>query len=346
MARQMRKQGVQVRIVPLPDRLDVYDKKALDYSLVDKARSAHALLHYNRRMRAVVQECQADGMWARGTRGALQIGFAARWNQLPLVWDIGVEHSPKGMIWGLHALSLFLSEKVVTQAQAQPEIVFGCLLATSAASKFEAIYPGIAPDRASQLQEAAVQSRGGGKHLITVGSIHPRKNQLMTLRAFARIHQEHPEAKLDLAGSVKDNQYFRTLKDFVGRNRLDSKVRFLGWREDIPDLLGRSDGLILSSQREGIPHVVREAMYAEVPVIATAVGGVPEAIEDGETGFLVPPNGTEELAERIDDLLSNPEAQRQMGKEGFRLAQRRFSWNAWLAEYADLLHGLSSSMRR
>lgn len=343
LTRQLADDGVHVRTVPLPDRLDVYDKKALDYSLVEKARSVRALLHYNRKVQGVAHKIGADGIWTRRTRGVLQVGVAAWATQTPLVWDIGGEMPPQGIIWMLHALGLFLSDRVVTQAEMQPKIVFGRFLSTVCSSKFRAIHPGIASTRVSQLREAAARANEGRKTLINVGSIHPRKNQMMTLRAFEQVHENHPEARLDLVGPVKDEQYLYALQSFVERHSLDECVQILGWRDDVPVLLGRSDGLVLSSRREGVPHVVREAMYAEVPVIATAVGGVPEAVKDGETGFLVPPGGVDELGERIDYLLSHPDERQRMGRRGLKLAQRRFSREAWLSEYADMLSDLSET---
>jgi len=343
LTRQMDREGVPVRVVPLPPRLNVYDKKVLDSSLTEKVRSLRALVHYNRKIGGVARDFDAEGLWARGTRGVLQVGLAAWWGQTPLVWDIGVEHHPRGIVWMLHAFSLFLSDKVVTQAETQPDIVFGRVLSNLCSSEFRAIYPGIAPTRISTLRDAALQVSDEVNRLINVGSIYPRKNQMMTLRAFARVCRDHPSAKLNLVGPVKDEQYFRTLKDFVRRNGLTDRVHFYGWRDDVPVLMGQSDALVLSSNREGVPHVVREAMFAEVPVIATAVGGVPEAVKDGKTGFLVPPGGVDELGGCIDYLLSHPNARERMGRRGLELAQRRFSRDRWLTGYEDLLQGLSGN---
>lgn len=346
IAYQLKEEGVPVRIAPLPDPLDVYDKKALQYSLTDKARALRALFRYNRTIEGIAREYGADGIWARGTRGVLQVGLAAWWAETSLVWDIGVEQSPRGIIWILQSLSLLLADKVVLQADTQSNAVFGRFISAVGSGKLRAIHPGISATRVSRIREAASRSSGAGKRLISVASVHPRKNQMMTLRAFERIHRDHPDAQLDLVGPIKDESYSRRLRRFVHTHSLNDKVHVLGWRDDIPDLLARSVGLLLSSRREGIPHVIREAMFAEVPVIATAVGGVPEAIEDGETGYLVPPDGTDEMAGRIDDLLARPEEQRRMGRKGYQLARQRFSREAWLSKYATALHELSDDIHR
>jgi len=258
----MAQEGVPVRVVPLPERLDVYDKKVLDYSLAEKARSLRALIDYNRKIWEVIEDCEAKGIWTRGTRGILQVGLSAWWNQAPLVWDIGVEHHPRGIVWMLHGLSLFLSNKVVTQGEEQPATVCGRILSTVCSSRFETIHPGLAATRISELREATLQQSNEENHLITVASIHPRKNQMMTLRAFAGVCRDHPSAQLSLVGPVKNQKYFRILKAFVRRNGLNDRVHFLGWRDDVPELMGQSDGLVLSSRREGDHHVDREAMFA------------------------------------------------------------------------------------
>ncbi len=341
LTRDMEKEGLPVLVVPLPDRLDVYDGAALKYSMREKAQAARALLRYNQKILEVVREHEVGGVWTRGTRGVLQVGIACWQEKVPLVWDIGVERQPQGMIWILHMLSLLLSDKVVTQAEVQPQLVFGRTLSRLVSSRFQTIYPGIATERTAQLRKSNAQSSDESKNIVSIGSIHPRKNQKMLLRAFSEVHQDHPDAVLDLVGPVKDEAYAKDLKNYVDSRGLNDAVRFRGWRNDVPDLLGRSDVLVLSSHREGVPHVIREAMFAEVPVVATSVGGVPEAVEDGETGFLVPLGCGEEMSDRINYLLSHPERRKEMGNKGCQLAQRRFAREAWLCGYAELLQELS-----
>jgi glycosyltransferase involved in cell wall biosynthesis len=84
-------------------------------------------------------------------------------------------------------------------------------------------------------------------------------------------------------------------------------------------------------------------MYAETPVVATAVGGVPEAVRDGETGFLVSLGDSEEMGDRISFLLSNTSKRRQMGAAALQLARDRFSKESWISEYATLLDDLAKS---
>jgi len=340
LAKTVEEEDVIVRIIPLPEQIDVYEKKILNFSVLRKAGAAYALLQYNQRIRTIAREHQVNGIWARGLRSVLQVGLAARMSCIPLVWDIGVELRSKGLVRFLRGTGLFLSDRVVTQATAQQERIFGQALASWYSESFRTVYPGIASARIVRLREGSTMSEKQPPEILSVGSIHPRKNQRLSLRAFRHVHERYPEAALTFAGPVKDEEYANSLRAYVRDHDLDGSVQFLGWRDDVPELLGRSSLLVLSSHREGVPHVIREAMFAEVPVVATAVGGVPEAVENGHTGFLVPEDAAKKMAERIGYLLSNPEERRTMGKKGLHLAQRRFSREGWLTEYADLLNKL------
>jgi glycosyltransferase involved in cell wall biosynthesis len=118
-------------------------------------------------------------------------------------------------------------------------------------------------------------------------------------------------------------------------------VELLGDREDVPDLLARSDVFVLSTLSEGMPMSILEAMAAGLPVVASAVGGIPEVVVDGETGLLVPPRDAAALAEALRRLLDDPELRRQMGAAGRARAEEHFdvarSGREHLALYERLL---------
>jgi len=101
-------------------------------------------------------------------------------------------------------------------------------------------------------------------------------------------------------------------------------VRWLGFRDDVPDLLRLSDLLVLSSIDEPFGRVIVEAMAAELPVVATNAGGVPEIVVDGETGLLVPAGEDEPLAEAILEMLGDPGRARKMAVAGRQRALEKF----------------------
>lgn len=337
--------GVAVEVVPLPGILDVYEERALGYSLKDKALSGWALLSYGQQIAQVARAYGAQGIWARGIKAVLMVGWAARRLRLPLVWDIGMEKASVGWVRLLHVAGLLLATRVVTQARAQAQEILGARLQRRFASKFETIYPGLEAVHVEALGQAAARRRAAAPQarLLCVGTIQPRKNQLLLLRSLRALAARHPEVRVTFAGPVGEEAYAARLHTFVREQALEPHVRFLGWCDDVPGLLAESTALVICSNNEGVPHVVREAMYAEVPVVATRVGGLPEAVMDGETGYLIPPDDAQRLAACLARLLDDPAAGRRMGVAGRRLAEQRFAAAAWAAAYEQLLVDLSTT---
>lgn len=115
------------------------------------------------------------------------------------------------------------------------------------------------------------------------------------------------------------------LRAFVLNKGLTDYIRFLGYRNDVPELLCVMDMVVMPSIQESFPRVPLEAMAMKVPVIATIVGGLPESIEDGKTGILVSPMDVDSLSTAIKYLIENPEARKEMGEAGRKRVEERFS---------------------
>lgn len=135
------------------------------------------------------------------------------------------------------------------------------------------------------------------------------------------------------------------------RAELERRVRDLnlagrfvmpGFRTDLDSLIGAADVVVLPSFTEGLPNVVLEASAAGVPVVATGVGGTPEAVLDGETGFLVPPGDPRAIAARVGELLGDAELRARSGAAGRELMRSEFTFEAQAAAYLELLGGLAA----
>jgi glycosyltransferase involved in cell wall biosynthesis len=114
------------------------------------------------------------------------------------------------------------------------------------------------------------------------------------------------------------------------------RVKFLGFRDDVPSLLQAMDVFVLPSLSEGLPLSVLEALSLKKPVVASDVGGIPEIIENGVTGYLVPPENPEALAEKITLLLQNPERAAVIGQAGRRRVEEDFSLPRMIREHQSL----------
>jgi glycosyltransferase involved in cell wall biosynthesis len=167
--------------------------------------------------------------------------------------------------------------------------------------------------------------------LLSVGRLRAPKDFLTLVRAMAAL--EPGSAGLRIAG---DGPERAALADEVARLGLESTVELLGTRTDVAELLAGADVFVLSSDSEGLPMSVLEAMAAGLPVVASAVGGVPEAVRDGETGTLVPPGDSAALAHALRRLVSDPALRDRLGEAGRRRVEREFSLERFEREHLDL----------
>jgi len=118
--------------------------------------------------------------------------------------------------------------------------------------------------------------------------------------------------------------------------RISQHVHFIGFREDIPQILAVIDILVVPSLFEGLPLTILEAMHTGKAIIASRVGGIPEAIKDGETGILVSPRDCHALTKGILELLKDPEKRKQMGEKGKQRALQHFEVERMVKEYASI----------
>lgn len=161
--------------------------------------------------------------------------------------------------------------------------------------------------------------------LIFVGHVLRAKGVFELLDAFLLVHREQPNLHLLVVGEGED---LKTLMAKPNAARVSRWVHFLGARphDEIPGWLSAADILVLPSWREGLPNVVIEAMACERPVVATRVGGIPEAVVDGESGILVQKGNVRALAEAIALLVKSGTLRENMGKRGRLVVEEKFTW--------------------
>ncbi len=163
--------------------------------------------------------------------------------------------------------------------------------------------------------------------ILWVGRLVPQKQPGLAIEALRMLKRTRPDARLDLVG---DGPLLGHVQARLGAADVQGAVRLLGLRDDAPEFLSRAACFLLTSDYEGCPLSVLEAMAAGVPVVATAVGGVPELVGHGETGILVEPGRPEGLARGLDELLSDPARAEALGRAGRQRAKERFRARAWL----------------
>jgi glycosyltransferase involved in cell wall biosynthesis len=194
------------------------------------------------------------------------------------------------------------------------------------ASSFEIVHYGIEPG-------PAPATLPGAPRLAIVGRLIPIKGHEVLFRALAAVRRELPELTLEVAG---DGPLDAELRSTVTRLGLDDVVSFLGQVADVGPVFERAEVVVVPSYGEGFGMVALEAMERGRPVIASAVGGLPEIVEDGRTGLLVPPGDVEALGAALGELTGDRARAAVMGTSGRERALEAFSQERCTERVAEL----------
>ncbi|MGD2113890.1 MAG: glycosyltransferase [Acidobacteriota bacterium] len=177
------------------------------------------------------------------------------------------------------------------------------------------------------------EDAAGARAILAAGRLVPQKRHDVLLDAFARVAERLPDARLAIAGA---GALEGALRERAERPDLAGRVRFLGLVDDLPTWLAGCDLFVNSSEYEGLPLVVLDAMAARAPIVATRVSGVPDCVVDGETGRLVPPGEAGPLAEAMLEALERPGEARAWGEAARRRVEERFSMDRAAERWAEL----------
>ena len=180
------------------------------------------------------------------------------------------------------------------------------------------------------------QRIGIGEHDLVIGNVARlslEKAHDTLLEAFAIIRQNIENVKLVIIGDGPMRGELEAMTVALG---VASDVLFLGMRRDIPELLNLFDVFVLSSVTEGVSLTLLEAMSAELPIVATNVGGNPEVVLDEVTGIVVPPENSKSLANAIVRILTNRQVARKMGQAGKKRVIKHFSLECMVRSYEDI----------
>ncbi len=170
-----------------------------------------------------------------------------------------------------------------------------------------------------------------------VAGLRPEKNHALLLRAFARLLSTLPDAQLVLVG---DGTERARIQATIAELKLDARVHVLGQRADVADLMPLFDIHVLSSHTEAAPLVILEAGACGVPTVSTRVGGVPDLIAHGETGWLTPPHDADALAAGMHRLLSDSAERQRLGAALRQQVLARYSLRAALVAREALFERL------
>jgi len=263
-------------------------------------------------LRATLLSARVALIHAHGSRGALYAGLAARGLGIPLVWHVRIaEHDP----W-LDPLLLRLSTRVIAISDA----VAARFAGSPRAARVRVVPNGVDTER---WIPGGLASSAPPRVLLP-GRLTPSKGQEILLRAAPAILTRHPSTRFVLLGADAAGEGAR-LRRLARRLGVDSALELTPWTGDPRPIFEAADVVTLPSRSEGFGRVLIEAACLEKPVVATRVGGIPEVVVDGETGFLVPPDDPAALAEAINRLLDDPGLRAKLGAAARLRATERFS---------------------
>jgi glycosyltransferase involved in cell wall biosynthesis len=206
------------------------------------------------------------------------------------------------------------------------------------AGRVRVVHNGVAEPSAAPRRPAGLPA--DAQLVLLVGRLAPVKGQAELIDALALLRSTTAYVLLAGKDIERDGRYRADLERRAHEAGVGDRVRFLGYREDVASLVAAADLVVLPSHDEGLPLVVLEAMAAGRPVVATAVGGTPELVVDGETGVLVPAGDVGGLAAALDALLADPTRAEALGAAARRRYEERFTLTAMtsslLAVYAEV----------
>jgi len=202
--------------------------------------------------------------------------------------------------------------------------------------KTAVIYNGI---DLSELQTLPVRAPDGEFVFGTMGRLVPVKDHRSLLEAFHIVKQRHAHCRLEILGFGELEDDLKNLAETLG---ISGSVVFRGFSSDVGSFLRGIDAFVLSSVSEGLPLTLLEGMAAGKPIVSTAVGGVPELVQDAECGWLSEPSQPQRLAEIMMQAVESPDLE-EKGRRGRRQAIARYSVEAMTAQYRALFGELLGS---
>ncbi|MGE4313454.1 MAG: glycosyltransferase family 4 protein [Pseudobdellovibrionaceae bacterium] len=290
-----------------------------------------------KQVRAALKEIKPDILSCHSSKAGLIGRLAARSVGVPVVFTAhgwafteNVPFIPRMIYRVIETFASLFSSHIVTVSEYDRDLALKKCVAP--ASKMSAIHNGM-PDRAPPKREVRPESEP--LQLMMIARFGPQKDHATLIKALAELPAD-TNWELSLVGGG-DNKPVGDLVDALG---LTDKVKFLGEREDIGDLLEKADVYFLISHWEGFPRSILEGMRAALPVIATDVAGVKEAVIDGETGYLVPHNDVAGLASVLKHALADRERLYFMGLKGRARFEAEFTFAAMMQKCIHLYQRL------
>ena len=175
--------------------------------------------------------------------------------------------------------------------------------------------------------------------VVTLAKTHPMKGQKYAIEAINKMDRD--DVKYLIVGPERDQEYTDELRTMIDSYDLDDEVYITGYVDEKTTALGVADIFLLPSLGEGTPLAIMEAMAMGVPTVATSVGGVPDMLDGGDAGKLIPREDPDSISKALEEYISNPELMRRNSAKASKLAETKFSIERISDKYVSLYNSLS-----
>jgi glycosyltransferase involved in cell wall biosynthesis len=263
-------------------------------------------------------------------------GVAARLcHQPPVICRRGIDYPLKNTP-GYRLTYNTLARCVVANSEATKQTLVGSVPWLDP-DRVHVIHNGIDPDRYRPERTRCLRTELGippaARLAGFVGRLNEQKGIVYLLDAFARVAAQLADAQLLLVG---DGDLRETVAAFARERGLEDRIHLAGFREDIPDVMRTVDVCVLPSLWEGFGIVLIEAMAAGKPCVTTRISSMPEIVQDGRTGLVVPPRDADSLAVALASLLQDPALAARQGAAGLAVVRERFTLARMIDRYEDV----------
>jgi len=320
LAEKLRESGIETHILALDASVNQARKDSLGARSLLKFRAVGKTLTYCIRLSRFIKSRRIDLIHTNSLKADIIGGVCSRLTGVPVVWHvhdrIDADYLPKTVARLFRLLCRIIPDFVVANSIATLKSIRLPYSSPSAV-----VYEGVLA------RDAAQKNNHVGGIVGLVGRLTRWKGQHVFLEAAAQVRQQFPKTKFQIIGSAMfgEESYEQEICALSRSLGLEDCVEFTGFRNDVPRLVDKLDILVhASTTGEPFGQVITEGMLAAKPVIATRGGGVPEIVQHGTTGLLVPMGDADAMAEAICALLSNPKLARAMGKAGRKRALQHF----------------------
>ena len=343
LSQHVKQINLEVFVVPYPSALDVYDKKLLSLRFVDIFGVFSGLWKYNISIINFYKRIKPQVVWADNLRTFFFLYVASKLCGCKVILNIMSE--PQGKVaWFLHRLGLILADVINLEYNKQGRKMFGSMSALQFfQKKLVTLYSGVTDFEQSFGNDIRneLDLLANDILVLMAANIVPGKGQIDLIKSIEMLIDDYPRLILLLAGQPtkfhpNSLSYDYSLKQYVNENNLNNNVYFLGWRSDMPDLLNSIDIYASTSYSESLPDVLRDAMAAGKPIVASNVGGTFELI-NGKNGFMFEPGDIDSLAKYIKQLIQDSKLRKSMGQEGKLIINQRFSTKVYARNFEEMV---------